>query len=734
MKLTLIFSLVVSIAWLPTVSAKAPRAVSAAASSEDVLFLDMNASVKEKEAAREAARKAGRRFVAYPDLSAEDGRELNRLDDEFKKTSQQRKKLCSASEGPACSDIQKKIAAIREARGVIYKKNSFTENAFAELLAKQAADGRAFATVVVSGHDGTGDFSGLLGHIGDKDLAKHLGAHPALKDGVRSLHLWGCNTTTPGSLLMNWTKQFPRALFISGYDESAPANTREGSWKYLAAVIEKESAFQEITDAKKLQRMLKGLPHVNEMHAAVYSCGAWASNKDTVNLDEYQARCEGLKKEILANEETYQCYLKAPTEACKNPPADKANGPVRAFYRILQRAEGCNATSRDPAFRQYSRDQVIRLNFFDEITRNASRIYADELKQSDDLLERLGAPAGLRFADLEKLSRKELREKIEELDRFLIARLPDLNADPALASVSETHAEETALRNLRSSLLQSLFSLEAHCVPFNWTEPDKTEESRCANRNRLGNAGVAKEMASKGENRKQLLRAMDDALQKRIEEEKLHPSGNAAIDKARQTTLFARLNRLQRHEWSDQAPGKPEEVWNARVALAELRQRLTESGVEDLSQDPAAILARYRTLRIEAEAALARENSPEMKEALGDGPRLLAEGFALAESIHGGKFPAEEHERLQRELSAKKQAYGEARFQQQVRDLDNQIEQNRELIKKFAPDQQNIRSTYEEWTKIATDSLNKIKAEKAKWVDDAIKEQFDRDPLRIVTE
>ncbi len=78
--------------------------------------------------------------------------------------------------------------------------------------------------------------------------------YPELKENIRSLHLWGCYTTTIGSIEINWKKAFPNVALLTGYDGIAPANDKPANWALLEDVLAKEKQLIEAGDTKKLKR------------------------------------------------------------------------------------------------------------------------------------------------------------------------------------------------------------------------------------------------------------------------------------------------------------------------------------------------------------------------------------------------------------------------------------------------------------------------------------------------
>ena len=348
-------------------------AVKAHSADSFVLFVDMKNSTQEVKAAREAAEKSGRKLVVVPDLPAKDRKQLIRLTEQVREAKKQFKKACSGDkvDKAVCDEKSKIYDDLDDKKTQLADGFKLTREKLAAFLA--ANKEKEFSSVVISGHDGTGSFSGEFGRLSDQAIAEELGKYPAQRDSIRALHLWGCYTTSPGSLLLNWKKHFPNTSLITGYEGRAPLGDKPAGWHYLKGVLAQEPELVRAGDSAKLQKLLKKIPGAINTHSGIYACGEYATIKDHYNINDLQHRCEDVKPQIQEKGPEYECFLKASEEKCANPPDDVGRGPVRQFYELLHKASACGEIMKDGIFRAYSRDAAIRLVFSREVQKNFGR-------------------------------------------------------------------------------------------------------------------------------------------------------------------------------------------------------------------------------------------------------------------------------------------------------------------------------------------------------------------------
>ena len=177
-----------------------------------IIFLDINDNPLEKKSAIEAANKAGKKIIVYPEVS-----ELFSKDKAFE----------------------------------ILKKNP-PESLF------------------ISGHDGGGSFSGDRNEsFSIEDLNTLVDENPRISDNLRVLGLLGCNTANHSQIL-NWKQTFPNISFVAGYDGTAPSGTKPAGWHYIQDIILKTDDILKETDETKLKNIFQNFRDINYLAATLY--------------------------------------------------------------------------------------------------------------------------------------------------------------------------------------------------------------------------------------------------------------------------------------------------------------------------------------------------------------------------------------------------------------------------------------------------------------------------------
>jgi hypothetical protein len=514
----------------------------------DILFLDLNNSPKEIAAAQEAAAKSNRKLIVLPSHSPAQVKQLNQLKMESTKLTKEYDKKCKSNGTPECLALSDRFNKKYNEYVEFQKTLHFDPESLRNFLRERDSTKKALTSVVVSGHDGTGTFAGVFGRVGDEELAKIFGEFPYLSGNVRSLHLWGCYTTSPGSLMLNWKRHFPNTALISGYEGRAPLNDKPAGWHYLKGVLAAEPALLETTDHEKLKKALAKIPGALQTHAAISVCDNYASNKESYNFAELEVRCRTLKQQLEEKGDAYNCYLKAATDECADPPANTGAGLVREFYEVLHKASACSQILTDPIYRTYSRDQAIRLVFAKEVQKNFARIYGQEIAEVDKMLAELGAPADVRFAGMEKMSRRDFLLRTQKLQNFIQSQWPDFERDLNSFKFGEREGKLHSLAFFQAALSGTLVNLD-HCVPFEWVEPNENTPSKCVDRSRIGLAGVVSamtdELQSKVLLRDKMLEKLNRELTALTRSEKPIPD-----QEARTNLLWAQINYLHRYTLS----------------------------------------------------------------------------------------------------------------------------------------------------------------------------------------
>lgn len=551
----------------------------------DVLFLDMNNSPREIE----AARRHGRPVEVFPPVTNEQRRQL----DQFKAAElrigreMQRLDCGKLNEPGGCAPLRERAIAISNNRHQLQKEIAFTPEKFEAFLADRATIGRPFTSVVVSGHDGTGSIIGEFGSISDSQLAEALGRHAGQKEALRALHLWGCYTTSTSSLLLNWKKSFPNVALITGYDGRAPLADKPAGWWYLEAVLKNENRLLAARDARHLQALLRQLRGASLVAAAAYSCGNVASHRDAFNLAEQQQRCAAHRQRIDEAFSQYQCFLKAETAECENPPRNTAAGPVRLFYQILHDTAHCAEIAPHPSFQLANRDQAIRLTLFEAFKQSLGRVHQPQLKEMDEMLDAVGAPANLRFRELAQLSRGEIIRRLDGLLKYLQNELPGADYNPSSGPVTQRDAQLLMLQKFQRTMSTMMVNLDSICVPFSWEDPTSQQKSPCLNEITYGHQAIAQGMAKQAAIKRGITAEAEQKIQREILQLNTQEDSPERADRLR--LLRAQSERLSQF-LAQESPGPANlDGLDAKVLWAETVLKARQAGHSDPLRSPQAL-------------------------------------------------------------------------------------------------------------------------------------------------
>lgn len=337
-------------------------------SFSDILFIDTNNSPKEIEAAKKAAAKRGEKLIVFPE-----------------------------------------------------SRSRFKSVDLENYLKKLESDGKKLSSVVLSGHNGNGHFTGNFGDMSYESLSKAFQTAPNLTSSVRSMMLWGCYTTNLGSVQNFWKKHFPQLELIAGFDGVAPANDKEAGWKYLEDVLVQEKKLTQSKDEKELKRHFKNLSQINVMNAALCTSENFTSHKKTFKISEAFQACNKLGEEIQS---VFNCYFNATEERCKNVPKDTANGEIRKLYNHVQDNYHCNGTTDayGRTVRLPEPETILRLIFFENVKKNVQKILGDVnfADKFNEQLKKITSESSLLWPDdISSLSRQEILEKLNRLQTLL---------------------------------------------------------------------------------------------------------------------------------------------------------------------------------------------------------------------------------------------------------------------------------------------------------------------------
>lgn len=390
----------------------------------DILFLDVNNSPAEIAAAKKAAKSRGENLIVLPSAGTVGQDVLN------KKT------------------LDQKLAELNRSNTKL-------------------------SSVIISGHDGNGYFTGNFGNISASDVGKSFADNPQVADGIKGLFLWGCYTSTPGSIDMNWKKTFNNLDVIVGFDGIAPAGNKLAGQKYLEDALIKQKKMSEVKNEQELGQIFKKLQFTNTVNASICSKDFYVSKSVVSTISKLKEMCNPIEEAKLR--EVFDCYNESkPT--CESVPQNTAQSPLRDYYNHLQTTSHCDELYRVSYIFRPTRDQVIKLIFHKNVVANFQKNAGVCLDTINSVLKASNAPDSLYLNDMTKLSRSELRKKSSELSQYLYSQEAsqyqvrekfgvDVSKDVVLQSAKYTEANNCSIG------IVGLNSLSDD-IPFSWVEPN----------------------------------------------------------------------------------------------------------------------------------------------------------------------------------------------------------------------------------------------------------------------
>lgn len=453
----------------------------------DILFLDLNNSPLEVEAAMRAAKARGEKLIVKPEqLSVEKTKKAERL---------LRDNIAAANAFDRCNysagrDLSIDCTSVSDrARNASNTYNDFIESnrgkfdsgKLNQTLKEIKGNGIKLSSVIISGHDGNGHFGGELGDLDDKSIGEAFKANEPVGDNIRSLLLWGCYTTNLGSLEYNWKKNFPNANMIAGFDGMGPSKDRPANHQYLEDVLKQEKRLTEARDNKQIRGIIENIRGLGQTASAI------CVNQDTV-VTPTKIRSIKKEKEVCINstsnsmQQVYECYLKAQPE-CPDVPKETSRGPLRDFYNFLQNRSHCEEIELAMGIQRPDRATVIRLIFDKEVRKNFQNHCNSELLEFDKIIERLGWPDNLKLSGVGSLSRQDFLNRLSNLTSRLNTeakaeeRTIGGNSGGYYNLSRSGNADLVAINSLVYKIQQNIAKLNPEGVPFGWVEPGATAKS-----------------------------------------------------------------------------------------------------------------------------------------------------------------------------------------------------------------------------------------------------------------
>lgn len=395
----------------------------------DILFIDLNFNTQEIETAKKAATARGEELVVYPKVTDNDRTTINekraglrQLENEWRdldkkmkeeKNEEKLKKLTTQYNDLQTKWTRKDEELINFIKTKNYLYSPETLNA---LVTKHSAAKGSFSSLVVSAHHSGKSYFGYAGGMMDSDLKDMIAVSPKAFETTRSVYLWGCYTTTKAGIV-TWKGILPTAYVIAGWDGSAPRQDKPINRDFLYKMLVKEKDLSEKTSLKQALSLFKSIPKIKESSAAYCIGSAYVSTKGEEIFENFTCPEEDLNN-LKAMKEEVEKYTNALETQYENVPEDTQNSILREAYSLGHQMEHCTDARMIPSS---DLDRLIKLIFDHQVRKNFSKVFADEIAVTNEILKRINAPpeAMIPKIDDSKVSRQSILKANAALKKFI---------------------------------------------------------------------------------------------------------------------------------------------------------------------------------------------------------------------------------------------------------------------------------------------------------------------------
>lgn len=463
----------------------------------DILFLDLNDAPGEIKSARQAAEARGEKLIVIPNEN-------------------QKKQVTLAQ-------IKKELNA--------YKASS------------SGVSFEGFTSIVISGHDGYGAFSGSRKgeqfYSDIENFQEIFKENKSLFKNTRSVSLWGCRTTNMGSVASYWQNSgLPEDIVFAGFDDSGPSKTREANHQYLSTFLLNDKELNRAKKETEVAEVMKKIKGFNLTNASICSSKFFIDKVNgklrIQNYEHLENECDlrkqiNLKKQI----EEMNCAYNRPKECpMNNERYDRLNN----LSEVLRSKAICRG------YWEQQEQERGGINVLPTITLERMLQYGNLLDKLRDLhqndltifdqdLKTLGAPSSIRLSNISNLkNREQVREKLRELHDFLSEFKNDKSINDSAYDFYLGDPEKAAaiirLKAVNTELRDMLDSLSKTEEMIDWHLSEKSES-----KSRLLSFYAAKEghensMAEVQIN--QLDRKINSFVEEKIEQLKSDPGSSTA--------------------------------------------------------------------------------------------------------------------------------------------------------------------------------------------------------------
>ena len=412
----------------------------------DILFVNFHNSTSELKAVREAAAARGEAVILIPNMTAAEEQQY----ESFAREEERIDHLITITKDKKSFDaLAIKYAAAQTGFATLSAKYPVTKDKIDEALVAAEKEGRTISSVIISGHHNGTAFWNESSSVDTADFQAVFAAHPAIRDQVHGIYLWGCYSTVLGNVA-KWKDSFPKAGMILGYSDSAPSSFTQASGGLLKDSLIKEKAIIEKNDLKDVEKAFRSLNSVliTSAAATINSCYV-TSTSPAVEYDDAIKKCDEAKQLLVDGFKVFHDYYDG--AKYDDPPIDEHHSELRTFYSNLQKYGNCRSL---PASQNAV---VLGLIFYQNVRKNFGRYYQSDVVAANKVLRAHNFDSSLVIPDLLNgtLSRKEL-----------MARFANFAAELAKSWDNWPLEDIAAVANVLKRMKTMVIDLV--CVPPTW--------------------------------------------------------------------------------------------------------------------------------------------------------------------------------------------------------------------------------------------------------------------------
>ncbi len=458
-----------------------------------VLMLAFNDAGTEISGAQAGACARGERLVIFPQLSREAQQAKNALATISRRT----RAICSELSCPqspqltALEDEYRRASAIQEAN------KSDIKAQLAQFAADSKAQGAKVNSLILSGHDGGGEYYGDTGRTDLAEISELVNGNREVFDDTSSLLLMGCWTGVPDQVDL-WKTIFPRMRVLGGFVGSAPASTRAASGQYITGILRGEANLPNNASRARVQQMINTIQNINQVTAGVYinpTCEDDSSRSPAYyyvspsqsdnelpehirpGLSIYQgvSMQEANCRRTFGHEGTRGTYdWDAVQQYYSGKREPENNNELRSLYSFLRNSEYC--FTQGFATPAVTPEQVLFLRFFQDMKKNFNKYFKTDL---DNMYLKLDALVEASDDTVSKAAYSEHKKLVG--DTLLgMNRRDTLKQISTLTGVFEKIASKNPAAPGLAEIRNGMQKLDLHlfrmkCMPPTWHEFDAAE-------------------------------------------------------------------------------------------------------------------------------------------------------------------------------------------------------------------------------------------------------------------